>query len=425
MNSNKATTSPGIDSSGAKIRKKPGRKPNPASPSQRKAQNREAQRAFRERKERHLRDLEKSLQQIQDQRDQLQLQNERLQTANELLRSENWYMKGIVLSLQLVCFQYNLVIPQHTPFIHDQALAVMAQSIGPSPSRAYIHANMRNKLAHDLVISDNSAIQDPQHNHHAGEKDTVSAKTGQERPRENRKKAEEEEEEEEASDMDEDSDNDNNDDDVIVPVMLRPCEPLRPRPAQPSSLLSSNLTVVQSLCFQSRQQFKVPYNNQPTLLQLMIPHDPRIDLIPTPHMRDRMILFRDQFDLNDCFQCLLGHAIFHGGDPTVAANWQIPAEFFEKFWFLTTDYDPRRKSAANSHRLTKSDLTTPCTFSDLSMHFGSQLLKFGTSPPPKAADVSSTSSLSSSSLSDLANSPSLSCDQLDYDAFLADLVHMD
>lgn len=33
-----------------KIRKKPGRKPNPASPALRKAQNRAAQRAFRERK---------------------------------------------------------------------------------------------------------------------------------------------------------------------------------------------------------------------------------------------------------------------------------------------------------------------------------------------------------------------------------------
>jgi hypothetical protein len=78
------------------------------------------------------------------------------------------------------------------------------------------------------------------------------------------------------------------------------------------------------------------------LLQLTIPHDPRIDLIPTPHMRDRMILFRDQFDLDDCFRCLLGHSVFHGGDPAIAANWQLPPEFFEKYWFLTIDYDLRR-----------------------------------------------------------------------------------
>lgn len=43
---------PALDEQGnpIKIRKKPGRKPNPASPALRKAQNRAAQRAFRERK---------------------------------------------------------------------------------------------------------------------------------------------------------------------------------------------------------------------------------------------------------------------------------------------------------------------------------------------------------------------------------------
>ncbi|CAO3643090.1 unnamed protein product [Cunninghamella echinulata] len=41
-----------------KIKKKPGRKPNPASPQLRKIQNRAAQRAFRERKEKHIKELE-------------------------------------------------------------------------------------------------------------------------------------------------------------------------------------------------------------------------------------------------------------------------------------------------------------------------------------------------------------------------------
>lgn len=55
-----------------------------------------------------------------------------------------------------------------------------------------------------------------------------------------------------------------------------------------------------------------------------------------------MILYRDQFDLDDCFRCLLSGSVFHGGDPAVAGNWQLPAEFFEKYWFLTIDYDIRR-----------------------------------------------------------------------------------
>ncbi|KAF7726685.1 hypothetical protein EC973_008559 [Apophysomyces ossiformis] len=400
-------TSTRIDTSSAKIRKKPGRKPNPASPAQRKAQNREAQRAFRERKERHLRELERSIHQLQEQRDQLQIQNERLQTSNELLRSENWYLKGVVLSLQLVCFQYNLVIPPHTPFIHDKALAVMAQTVGPNPSRAYIHANMRNKLAHDCSIPVNSAVQTTSPSSERYSHDNSVAMEKQERLQEKKQeKIEETEENAEGEESDDDKE-------LITPVMLRPCQPTRPQPsvaavtaavntaAQSSSVLSSNLSLAQTLSFRTRQQFNIPYNNQPTLLQLMIPHDPRIDLIPTPHMRDRMILFRDQFDLDECLQYLRGHAIYLGGDPTLASNWIIPAEFFDNFWFLTSDYGARRRNAANHHRVNKELGSKPCTFSDLSMHFGSELLKFGISTDNaslSSCDIGDTSSLSSDNL---------------------------
>lgn len=128
-----------------KIRKKPGRKPNPASPALRKAQNRAAQRAFRERKERHMRELEIAIKQIRDQRDKLHSENEQLKTDQEIMRSENWYLKGIVLTLQLVCFQHNLVIPQHGPYINEQALSVLAESI-PEFISTYISVNASNKL---------------------------------------------------------------------------------------------------------------------------------------------------------------------------------------------------------------------------------------------------------------------------------------
>lgn len=128
-----------------KIRKKPGRKPNPASPALRKAQNRAAQRAFRERKERHMRELEVAIKQIREQRDKLHVENEQLKADQEIMRSENWYLKGIVLTLQLVCFQHNLVIPQHGPYINEQALSVLAQSI-PESISTYISVNANNKL---------------------------------------------------------------------------------------------------------------------------------------------------------------------------------------------------------------------------------------------------------------------------------------
>lgn len=61
-------------------------------------------------------------------------------------------------------------------------------------------------------------------------------------------------------------------------------------------------------------------------------------------MRDRMILYRDQVDLDDCFRILLSGCVFHGGDPAIAGNWELPAEFFEKYWFLTIDYNLRRNT---------------------------------------------------------------------------------
>lgn len=128
-----------------KIRKKPGRKPNPASPALRKAQNRAAQRAFRERKERHLRELEATVKQMREEREQLQAENEQLKHDSDVLKSENWYLKGIVLTLQLVCYRHNLVIPQHSPYMNEEALGMLAQSI-PEPIAAYISANANNKL---------------------------------------------------------------------------------------------------------------------------------------------------------------------------------------------------------------------------------------------------------------------------------------
>jgi hypothetical protein len=133
------------DAPPVKIRKKPGRKPNPASPALRKAQNRAAQRAFRERKERHMKDLEGNIKRIKEVKDQLEHDNYKLKHDNEILKSENWYLKGIVLSLQLVCLQYNLVIPQHCPHVDKKTLSVLAQSI-PASISSYLNVSSRNKL---------------------------------------------------------------------------------------------------------------------------------------------------------------------------------------------------------------------------------------------------------------------------------------
>ncbi|KAI9475921.1 MAG: hypothetical protein EXX96DRAFT_651628 [Benjaminiella poitrasii] len=89
--------------------KKPGRKPIPNEESlsdldhdpkvKRKAQNRAAQRAFRERKERYVKELEAKLKQVQDARlfvtAQLVQENQQLRAIIQRLEAENCALKGI------------------------------------------------------------------------------------------------------------------------------------------------------------------------------------------------------------------------------------------------------------------------------------------------------------------------------------------
>ncbi|KAI9497307.1 hypothetical protein BDB00DRAFT_805912 [Zychaea mexicana] len=332
-----------------KVRKKPGRKPNPASPALRKAQNRAAQRAFRERKERHLRELETAVKQIREQRDKLQAENEQFRQDSDILRSENWYLKGIVLTLQLVCFRHNLVIPSHSPYMNEEALSLLAQSI-PEPIAAYLSANANNKLPipsrlfdyspskpRDRYLSQGSLFvtKDGISNQAPTEFENFPSVTSNSSSSSSR------------------SSSSSHTDDLAseLPALSPVSEDEVPLPSPPAALeepITSNLAAIQILRLRLRlqsacaQMDSTPFAIQPTVLQLTIPHDPRIDLIPTPHMRDRMILFRDLFDLDDCFRCLIGNSVFHGGDPALASNWQLPPEFFDKFWFLTIDFSLQR-----------------------------------------------------------------------------------
>ncbi|KAI8366652.1 uncharacterized protein BYT42DRAFT_485564, partial [Radiomyces spectabilis] len=73
----------------------------------------------------------------------------------------------------------------------------------------------------------------------------------------------------------------------------------------------------------------------PTALQRLIPHDVRIDYIPSAYLRDRMILFQEFYDLDDCFQLLTTETLFLGGDIRDNRNWVMPKSFTDKFWFFS------------------------------------------------------------------------------------------
>ncbi|KAI9317508.1 hypothetical protein BX666DRAFT_1937901 [Dichotomocladium elegans] len=371
-----------------KIRKKPGRKPNPASPALRKAQNRAAQRAFRERKELHLKELESAMKQVRQERDQLASTNDQLRAENDTLKSENWYLKGIVLSLQLVCLQHNLTVPPHGPYINEQSLSILAQSI-PEPIATYFDVNSKSKVPTFSKITSharqpnrcsvqpttNASLHDhPNETSSSPPRPTTSPLPTSTVP-----------ERKTCAHKDDEHEN------------QRDSNPSLPRPMKENSI-TSNLAAIQALRLRLRLQSacvrmtSLPFALQPTLLQLTVPHDPRIDLIPTPHMRDRMILFRDQFSLDDCFRCLLNHSVFHGGDPAIAANWQLPPEFFEKYWFLTIDWSLhrvtnqwRRMQGLEEVPTHASDMTLVAQASDVSSFLGLDFVGLRKSTTPIAA----------------------------------------
>jgi hypothetical protein len=122
------------------MRKKPGRKPMPTSAAARKAQNREAQRAFRERKERHVKDLEDMVKKLRTDRRATLRQRDTYKSRAEQLRIQNWYLKGLILTLQLVCMQHKVVIPPHSPFLSEDSLCEIAKVLPPEVIESYVKA---------------------------------------------------------------------------------------------------------------------------------------------------------------------------------------------------------------------------------------------------------------------------------------------
>ncbi|KAL0096690.1 hypothetical protein J3Q64DRAFT_1620753, partial [Phycomyces blakesleeanus] len=306
-----------------KIRKKPGRKPNPASPALRKAQNRAAQRAFRERKERHLRDLENTIRTLRELR-QANLKQHR-QTKKELdaTKAENWYLKGVVLTLQFICLHNNIKIPTHSPYLTEEALEDIAKT-APHAIEAYVNAYTHNNqqlkptMASHFANTIHDEDEDEDEGHDVLENPIVKL----------------EQLEDQVNWQDRSIQNDNDDDNHNHNNSNNPFQP------HPSSL-----SAIQRIRLQLRVQSSLTAIGnsaarlQPTILQLAIPHDPRIDLLPTPHMRDRMIIFRDIMDYDRCFAMLLNGAVHHGGDPTMSESWELPPEFFSEFWYLCINYD--------------------------------------------------------------------------------------
>ncbi|KAI8364419.1 hypothetical protein BD560DRAFT_306470, partial [Blakeslea trispora] len=321
-------------------RKKPGRKPTQVPPALRKAQNRAAQRAFRERKERHLKDLENSVRHLREQRTALQRELDLAKQQVEAHKIETWYLKGLVITLQFVCMYHHIKLPTHAPYLPEEALSHVAE-IAPHVLEAYVDAYTRNNA---LITS------------------TVNGRL-------NKKEQTEEREEEEVIVVENDrskshSPSQNQNVSMDSPLADSPMadspmadssmteslnKPVREQTAEKEDTMTDQIQTSMDAIQYIRSKLGVRSENdsssaglRPTILQLAIPHDPRIDLIPIPHLRDRMIIFRNLIDFDRCFSILFRKSVFHGGDPTDHKNWELPPEFFSEFWYLFLEYDIKK-----------------------------------------------------------------------------------
>ncbi|KAH6653014.1 hypothetical protein BKA67DRAFT_307478 [Truncatella angustata] len=94
----------------------------------------------------------------------------------------------------------------------------------------------------------------------------------------------------------------------------------------------------------------IPPALRPTPLQASIPHDPWIDMIPFPTMRDNMMLNGDNTVLDDICEDALGglyegyddieaRGIIVWGEPWAPSGWEVSEGFARKYWFLLKGCD--------------------------------------------------------------------------------------
>ncbi|KAG2222003.1 hypothetical protein INT45_006703 [Circinella minor] len=376
-----------------RARKKPGRKSNPSSQALRREQNRVAQRVFRERKSQHVLELEEKGREFRNECDKLMSENKALYSGIGALSNERQHLKGLMMSLQLVCFINNVKIPSHDPYLNKEYLErdIIQNSSVPEMARSYKKAKDLHKFptTGEQVKKPASTLSMEKSGeyvttgtilvNHNSVRTVVGNRVTAPLP-EIRKQQQcypiipsvsllapmwqkpsidttatitlSSTKTYMPSNQDSNSETSNND--AIQHTKNRKVEEKggssKSLSFKKKSIALSEGTLplfdlakfqtmrlqlqLQAVCGKLGSNFKLT----PTKLQLKIPHDLRIDLIPVSTIRDRMIILQDSYDIDDCISCLLDGMIYHHGDPLKTASWKFSIEFYEKFWYLTDDY---------------------------------------------------------------------------------------
>jgi hypothetical protein len=89
----------------------------------------------------------------------------------------------------------------------------------------------------------------------------------------------------------------------------------------------------------------LPPSLTPTMLQRIYPHNPLIASVPSPSMRDNLIMYAGHYDLDEMAAAIYGglfegfsddenHGVMVWGDPWRADSWEISDGFAKKWGFL-------------------------------------------------------------------------------------------
>ncbi|KAI9250397.1 hypothetical protein EDC94DRAFT_527109 [Helicostylum pulchrum] len=360
-----------LDANGRPIRprKKPGRKPNPPSPAQRKAQNRAAQRAFRERKRREMRDAESLVKKCIYARDCALRENTRLSRRLEELKFETNYLKGYALTLKMACianqvevpkfwdtgvtddtgademtFSKTKGVPQQLEFFLDKQMNIITSHLETPFFQQLLNTDLvgSNPLNNPTFCPTNNAKNiglystavhscpppsslEEQQEQEEDDSPILDAKTGL--PRKTTQFNLEQYNNSAASSSDDNSSTSSSSAKNVFPPMT-PLDAI------------NRMRSVKNLDVGTRALFI------PTELQRSIPHDTRIDVVPGAALRDHMILFQDFYDANELFGYLAESSVFLGGKLGNPDSWFVPPNFFKRYWFLCPNHKHDRMDNA-------------------------------------------------------------------------------
>ena len=82
----------------------------------------------------------------------------------------------------------------------------------------------------------------------------------------------------------------------------------------------------------SDPDYILPPSLKATPTQTLVPHNAIFDGIIFPSLRDRLILLKDQYPLEELTRDLLQAIRIHGNDLLLAENWEVSIEFLKKYW---------------------------------------------------------------------------------------------